>query len=123
VICCSHEAMQAQSALSPARPTRVVYLGADLERFDPEHLASPAELRQELGLPSGGAVIGVFCRLQRWKGVEILIDAIALVRRSNDDVHLVTVGGQHSEEPGHLAELVDRIDAHGLSAHVSMVGH
>jgi len=123
VICCSHQAMQAQSALRPLRPIRVVYPGADLERFDPEHLASPAELRQELGLPAHGAVIGVFCRLQSSKGVEVLIDALALVRRANDSVHLVVVGGQHAGERGHLAELVGRVDAQGLSAHVSMVGH
>ena len=27
------------------------------------------------------------------------------------------------EEPGHLTELIDRVDANGLSAHVSFVGH
>ena len=68
-------------------------------------------------------MIGVFCGLQRSKRVEVPIDAIALVRCSDEGVHLFVVGGKHSEEPGHQAELVDRVDANRLSAHVSFVGH
>jgi glycosyltransferase involved in cell wall biosynthesis len=54
------------------RPIRQLFHGIDPEEFKP---SCAAVLRRELGLE--GPVVGYVGRLTRWKGVHVLIDAVA----------------------------------------------
>ncbi len=123
IIVVSRRAVRAQNTLWPRRSTRLVYPGADLARFDRRHFPPAIELRRSLGLPTEGPLVGVACRLQKWKGVECLIDAIKVVRRSHPAVHLVVVGGEHRLEPNHLSELTDHVRSADLTSSVTFVGH
>lgn len=122
VITLSHAGERAQADLAPGRPTRLVYPGVELDRFDPHSLPAPAEARRRLGLSETGPLIGIVGRLQRWKGMHVLIDAMPQVLRLHPDAHAVVVGGTHSLEPDYPDLLERRIADLNLKDKVTLVG-
>jgi glycosyltransferase involved in cell wall biosynthesis len=122
VITVSRANGRAQAMLRPVRPQRTVYPGAELDRFDVRRLAAPGELRARLGLPVAGPLVGIVGRLQRWKGVHVLIDALALLHASHPQAHCVVVGGAHEHEPAYADELARQVAALGLGSHVTFAG-
>lgn len=120
---------EAQKQLWPVRPTRLVYPGVELERFDPETLPSPRQARQQLGLPIEGPLIGIVGRLQKWKGIHTLIKAMPDILREHSDACCIVVGGQHALEPdypNYLDALItdlnlrDRVIMAGLQSNVPL---
>lgn len=122
VLTCSREAMVAQALLWPRRPVELVYPGVELAVFDPDRLPPPASMRQKLGLPVEGPLIGTVARLQQWKGVHVLVEAMRLVIRRHPEAHCVIVGGKHALEPDYPRRLQELIDSLGLADRVRMVG-
>lgn len=122
VLVLSRDAAAAQARVWPRRAQRLVYPGASLERFDAVRGESPAEVREALGLPSRGPLVGIVGRLQRWKGIHHVIDAMRLVRSRHPLAHLVIVGGPHATEPGYPDELRARVRAAGLGESVTFAG-
>ncbi len=122
ILACSQAGAKAQEAIAPARPTRVVYPGVELERFDPNSLPAPMEARQGLGLPPTGPLIGIVGRLQRWKGMHTLIDAMPEILAAHPDAHGVIVGGPHAPEPDYPAFLEGRIRGLDLDSKVTLAG-
>jgi glycosyltransferase involved in cell wall biosynthesis len=122
IITVSRAAAVAQQAIGSVSTTRTVYPGAELDRFDAARLPAPADLRATLGLPCSGPLIGIVARLQRWKGVHVLVDAMALVRESRPHAHCVVVGGSHHLESGYLAEVERQVAVLGLEQHVTFAG-
>ena len=122
ILACSQAGAAAQARIAPKRPLRVVYPGVELERFEPARLPSPQEARRRLGLPPDGPLIGIVGRLQRWKGMHVLIEALPAVLRAHPDAHLVVVGGDHAQEPEYPALLRERVCALGLEDRVTMAG-
>ncbi len=122
ILTCSDSARQAQQRLWPNRAVRTVYPGVSLQRFDPDRLPSPLECRRQLGLPVRGALIGIVGRLQRWKGMHHLIDAMPGILREFPDCHCVIVGGEHALEPDYPAFLKRRVAEANLVDHVSFAG-
>jgi glycosyltransferase involved in cell wall biosynthesis len=116
----SRTVADAQASLRPRRAVHVAYPGAELpgavDRDGPrETMATWTSER--------APVIGVVARLQRWKGVHVVIEALRLLLATHPDAHLVVVGGDHPLEPGyreHLAHLADRL---GLADRVHLVGY
>jgi glycosyltransferase involved in cell wall biosynthesis len=74
----------------PTDRIRIIPGGVDIERF--RISVGRAEAREALGLPLGRPTIVTARRLVRAKGIEALIDAVELVRKSIPDVMLVVVG-------------------------------
>lgn len=122
VITLSKVGQKVQEQLWPRRPTRLVYPGVALDRFEPSIMPLPAEARRKLGLPSDGPLIGIVGRLQRWKGMHVLVEAMPKVLQSHPDAHCVVVGGKHDLEPGYVDELEERIAALRLGDRVIMPG-
>ena len=102
----------------------VVPPGVDLSMFQP---IDRDEARRKIGYPSGRLLLFVG-RLERLKGVEVAIRALALLRdRAHDDVRLLIVGedsreGDESEkdrlkEVAAAAGVRDRVDFLGSMAH------
>jgi glycosyltransferase involved in cell wall biosynthesis len=127
VITITKAIQQAQSQLSQELPVHLVYPGVGLERFDPEVLLSPLEAKQKLGLPIIGPVIGIVGRLQRWKGMHVLVQAMPKVLQQYPDAHCVLVGGKHDLEPDYedflkyqiaTLNLGDRVITTGLQRNV-----
>ena len=122
ILCCSNFAAQAQAQLKPLRPTRVVWNGVDLTRFDPDRLCPPAQARKMLGLHGGGPLIGIVGRMQRWKGMHTLIAALPLLLPAHPGARIVIVGGTHDLEPEYAAQLRAQIASLNLGERVLLAG-
>ena len=122
IFTCSQTGEKAQAGIKPSRPIRVIYPGVELDRYDPARLPTPTEARTKLGLPTEGPLIGIVGRLQRWKGMHILVDAMPEVLNKYPDAHAVIVGGAHAFEPEYESFLQKHIADKGLQERVLMVG-
>jgi glycosyltransferase involved in cell wall biosynthesis len=122
ILACSRAAAAAQERLVPHRPVRVVYPGVELDRFAPESLPSPEQARARLGLSGTGPLIGMFGRLQRWKGFHVLIEAMPAILERHPDACCVLVGGEHALEPDYRHLLERKIAALRLERRVKLVG-
>jgi glycosyltransferase involved in cell wall biosynthesis len=122
ILTCSDSAKRAQQKVWPYRVVHTVHPGVSLDRFNPDTLPSPLECRRQLGLPIQGALIGIVGRLQRWKGMHYLIDAMPAILRQHADAHCVIVGGQHAFEPQYPALLRQRVADANLTQHVTFAG-
>jgi glycosyltransferase involved in cell wall biosynthesis len=122
IFTCSQAGANAQGAISPARPLRVIHPGVELDRFDPAKLPTPAEARAKLGLPADGPIIGIIGRLQRWKGMHVLVDAMPRVLEKYPDARVVVVGGAHIFEPEYEPFLKQHIEEKGLTDRVLLTG-
>jgi glycosyltransferase involved in cell wall biosynthesis len=122
IITLSEDGKQAQAEIWPHRPTPLVYPGVALDRFEPAALPSPQAARQKLGLPLHGPLIGIVGRLQRWKGMHVLVQAMPKVLQKCPDAHCVVVGGKHDLEPDYEDFLKSEIATLGLQEKVIMPG-
>ncbi len=122
VLAVSEAAGRAQRALRPHRAVEVAYPGTDIERFDPARLPEPAEARARLGLPAEGGLVGIVSRLQRWKGVHVLIEALPNVLEEHPELHCVVVGGVHHLEPDYEPYLRRTVAGLGVEERVIFAG-
>lgn len=99
---------------------RVIHRGIDQAVFDPARV-SPERiiaLAQKWRLPDGYKVIMLPGRLTRWKGQEVLIEALAILGRH--DVRCLLVGSDQGRS-GYRAELTNLIAARNLTDVVHIV--
>ncbi|MEH2163295.1 MAG: glycosyltransferase family 4 protein [Nostoc sp.] len=122
IITLSQDGKQAQAEIWPHRPTPLVYPGVALDRFEPNALPTPEEARRKLGLPLHGPLIGIVGRLQRWKGMHVLVQAMPKILEKYPDAHCVVVGGKHDFEPDYEDFLKAEITNLGLKEQVIMAG-
>ena len=123
VIAISHFVAEHIARLYPEAAGRVVTIprGIDPRRFDPAVVSSERmiKLAREWLLPDGAHVVLLPGRLTRWKGQNVMIDAIA--RLARPDVVCLLVGddqGRHA----YSDELKAQIRALGLEGSVRLVG-
>jgi glycosyltransferase involved in cell wall biosynthesis len=102
---------------SPMRQrSSVIYNGVDTSRFTPSRVGVP-EQRARYGIGENTFVVGSVGRLSREKNQLPLIDAIAALRASNADVHLMLVGD------GPMRETLERAALErGIANAVSFTG-
>jgi glycosyltransferase involved in cell wall biosynthesis len=122
VLACSRAAACAQQRLLFQRTElRTIYPPVDLERLG--SIGSTQENRARLGLPSGRLIVGIVARLQRWKGVHVLLAAARELLNSRQDLLFVVVGGPHPLEPEYAASLEQRSRQLQLQDHVLFTGY
>jgi glycosyltransferase involved in cell wall biosynthesis len=75
----------------PRHKIRVIYNGINFDRLrvDP---AATARRRQQLGVPDGGAVIGILASLTRPKGHDVLLRALAELRSRLPGLRAAIIG-------------------------------
>lgn len=123
VFSCSQFALDSQlNQLNNKVRGFVAYPGVEVDKYSPDVLPSPEECRVKLGLPVGVPLIGTVGRLQHWKGMHTLVDALPKIHVRYPDAHVVLVGGEHSLEPDYKPFLEKRIREAGLQNHVHLVG-
>jgi glycosyltransferase involved in cell wall biosynthesis len=119
--CSSHAGARAQSRLWPRRRAFVVYPGIDAP--PPRPAGELAALRDRLGLPAETFVVGVAGRLQPWKRQDLLIHAVAELRRRGRAVHGLVVGGDaYRLSPGYADSLPRLAATLGVDGHVTFTG-
>lgn len=111
-----------QANLWPKRPMHLVYPGVKLDDFNPDQLPDPPEARRRLGLPEDRPIIGIVGRLQRWKGIHTLIQAMPKILESRPRAHCVIVGGEHDLEPEYASYIEDLINELDLKDDVTLAG-
>ena len=70
--------------------------------------------------PGGGWTLGTVALFRPRKGLEVLLDAMAMLRRQGMAVHLRAVGA--FESPQYAAQLAARVERLGLTEHVTWTG-
>src|SRR3954451_13575048 len=122
VVAASEAIGRAQRTLRPHRPVEIVHPGTDVERFDPGRLPCPADARTRLGLPAEGGLVGIVARLQRWKGVHVLVEALPHLIPQHPGLHCVVVGGAHDLEADYEPYLRRLVADLGLEERVIFAG-
>lgn len=118
----SQEGALKQQKLSHKTPIVLVHPGADLKKFSPALLPTTENAKKQLGLPENKKIIGIVGRLQRWKGMHNLIDAMFIVKKRHLDAIAVIVGGRHAFEEEYEDYLKEKIRDLDLDETVLMVG-
>jgi len=105
-----------------ADPTLIRHIprGIDFDRFDPARVSAERQMKlaRDWRLPDGVPVVMLPGRLTRWKGQEVLIEAIAL--RGKKDLRCLLVGSDQGRG-GYRKELEQRIARHGLETVVHII--
>ncbi|GAB4523076.1 MAG: hypothetical protein Tsb0014_00280 [Pleurocapsa sp.] len=122
IVTLSAAGQKAQKQIWPYRATHLVYPGVALERFTSDRLPSPSECKKKLGLPTDSPLIGIVGRLQRWKGMHVVVDAMPQIINKYPRAHCVIVGGQHELEADYLDFLKDKISTLGIENKVTLAG-
>lgn len=107
------KAKVSQLGVAPSK-VHVVYRGVDEQRFVP---GARAEARRRLGLPADRPLLLWVGRMVPVKGLEVLIDACALLKARRTDFHLVLAGSGPLER-----ELKVTCLTRNLQRHVSFIG-
>ncbi|WP_010585647.1 glycosyltransferase [Schlesneria paludicola] len=92
---------------------RVIPNAVEIERFAN---APPTDLRS-LGIPDGSRTFIAIGRLERQKGMDLLIDAVALWKTIPDDVQILIVGDGHDRD-----SLQAQVAEHRLTDRVHFAG-
>jgi glycosyltransferase involved in cell wall biosynthesis len=119
IVCCSESARIAHVTLGYADEKMVVIPnGFDLDEFKPDPGARES-VRQELGIPPEGLVVGIVSRFHPHKDLQTFVEAARRMRARRDDTHFILCGdGLTWENP----ELAGWIEGAGLSAHCRLLG-
>jgi glycosyltransferase involved in cell wall biosynthesis len=104
-------------ALAPRTPVAFIPNGVDLRPFD--GLPARSALESEFPALAGKFVLLFFGRLHVKKGLDLLARALARVKDDFPDLHVLLAGN----DDGALKPFLDQIEADGLSARVTWVGH
>lgn len=75
----------------PLAQPRILHQPLDVDTFDPTKL-DRSQAREALGLPPGGVLVGVVGQITPWKGQDVAIRALKLVRDRHPDARLLLVG-------------------------------
>ena len=100
-----------------ARKVRLVYYGVDPAPFDAVTAGDVTDVRRSLGLPDG-PVVGVFGRIDTWKGQEVLLDALPRL----PGVHGLFVGGALWGKEALADALRARAEVLGVADRVTFAG-
>jgi len=120
--CYSNAALRAQEQQWPHRPGFVVYPGIAAPTLI--SLREVADLRNQLAIPSGRALIGIVGRLQPWKGQDRFLRCLADLSARGHDVHGLIVGGDVGNfSPGFELALHRLASELGLEERVTFTGH
>jgi glycosyltransferase involved in cell wall biosynthesis len=71
---------------------RIMWDGINLKRFHPGN--SGLRIRSELRLPREAPLVGLVCRLDHWKGVEVFLHAVSMCRKKCPDALYLICGGK-----------------------------
>jgi glycosyltransferase involved in cell wall biosynthesis len=99
--------------------------GVDLTQFDPDRVeaARILALRRAWAVPATARLLLVPGRITRWKGQDLVIEALSLLRDRDKalDVIVILVGDVQSET--YCTTLLGQIERLGLTESIRLVGH
>jgi glycosyltransferase involved in cell wall biosynthesis len=111
--------------LNPHR-IRLIFRGVDPDEFPHGYRPSPGWLehwRAEFPHLAGRKIVTLPGRLTRLKGHPSFLELIARLRREDDAVHGLIVGGEDSKRRKYADEVRGLVRTLGLERHVTFTGH
>ena len=93
--------------------------GVETDRFSP---GDGAVTRAQLGAAPDQPLLGLVCRLDMWKGVEVFLDAAASLAAARPHVRFAVVGGPIIGQEPYEGELRRRADRLGIADRVRFAG-
>lgn len=104
------------------RNVRLIFRGVDVEAFDPVKISRGRmdSLVQAWKIDTGIPLVMLPGRLTRWKGQEIFLKSLLLVKNTNFQALIV---GDTQDNPGYTSELQNFIEQNNLADRVRLVGH
>jgi len=99
----------------PRERVRALLDGVDTEVFTPHSRQETRELRERLGLPLDRPVVSYLGLLNRYQGVDLLLEAAALLRAQGAKLHFLIMG---FPEGGYQ----EKAEALGISGMVTFTG-
>jgi glycosyltransferase involved in cell wall biosynthesis len=123
VVVPSRTVAQAQRAVTPCQRIWVAFPGVSSVQAESGDDESPTVLRARYGIPNDAPLVVIVARLQRWKGVHVVVQAVPQLLATRPDLHLVVVGGEHPLEPAYRADLEGMTRALRVDQNVHFTGH
>jgi glycosyltransferase involved in cell wall biosynthesis len=93
--------------------------GVETDRFSP---GDGSAVHRELGAAPGQPIVGIVCRLDVWKGVDVFLDAAARVAATDAAVRFAVVGGPIVGLDAYESELKAQAARLGVSDRVCFTG-
>lgn len=93
--------------------SEVIMHGIDLDGYAPA--PDRAALRDQLGLPVSGRLIGCYGRIRPSKGTDLFCEAMADVVREQPDTHAVIMGRATAKDADFFQRVQDRVTDRGLA--------
>ena len=111
-----------EAGFPPERITRV-HNGTDVDRFHPADPETRAGLRREFGLPNDRFVLVYAGKLNRGKGLPLLLRAVERLAPTHPSLLLVLVGGGANQSLSCEDELRERVASQRLEEVVRFAGY
>lgn len=105
----------------PGVRTDVAYLPVQVE-LPPDREATRTAVRRELNTPESAVVILTACRLERWKGHTLLLDALGRLKDHPGWESWIAGGAQRPHEVEYLNELKATAERLGIAGGVKFLG-
>lgn len=120
-IICISEAVRSNLLRSgfPKEQLAMIYNGLDPESFKPKR--DKADVRREIGVPSG-PLVGIVGNIKAWKGQEIVIRSMRLVRERIPDARCLVIGGSSPDDAEYRRHVEQLIASEGLAGAVTITG-
>jgi glycosyltransferase involved in cell wall biosynthesis len=98
-----------------------IHNSVDSGHFDPDKpLAGDASVRARFGIPENARIVGIAARMNPWKGQHELIGAVAQLRETFPDLHVMILG---ANVPEVRADLEKRASEGGIAERVHFGGY
>lgn len=98
------------------RPSTIIMHGIDADAFQPP--ADRAALRQKLGLPDDGLLIGCFGRIRHQKGTDVFVDAMLDALPHFPNATAILLGRAVAQHIPYLRRLQQKIARRGLAERI-----
>jgi glycosyltransferase involved in cell wall biosynthesis len=75
-----------------------IHNAVDTDHFDPQREPeNPKDIRAQFRIPENAPLLGIAARMNPWKGQRELIGAVALLRNTHPDLHVMILGSDVPE--------------------------
>ena len=118
-----HTARLLRKGVAPVPPVKLLRPGVDTRSFHPA-LQEGADARRALGVAPGELLVGIFGRLQPWKGQHTFLEAAAKIAREFPQCRFALVGGSlFGLDLEYARQIKQRAEQSDLRGRVLFLGH
>ena len=122
VISNSHFSAKSAVKLFPKKTPRVVHCPVPLPSAPVSDVEKRRAVRQKLDTAEGDVVILQASRMERWKGLSLLVESLGHLRTRTPWTVWIAGGAQREHEKAFVQEVRARAEASGVATHLRWLG-